>query len=60
VIGARDHHLAGLERLAQRVEHLRGELGQLVEKQHAEMRECDFARAWARAAADPPPAMLAE
>ena len=52
VIGPRDHGLAGLERLAQRIEHLRVELRQLVEKQHAEMGKCRFARARARAAAD--------
>jgi hypothetical protein len=37
---------------AQRVEHPRLELGQLVEKQHAEMREADLARSRPRAAAD--------
>jgi hypothetical protein len=44
VVGARDRHLAGLQRLAQRVEHLRRELGQLVEEQHTVMRERDLAR----------------
>ncbi len=39
VIGARDRNLAGFEGLAQRVERLRLELQQLVEEQHALMRE---------------------
>ncbi len=52
MIGARDRDLAGLERLAQRIEHLRLELGKLVEKQHAMMRERDLARPRAQAAAD--------
>ena len=43
---------AGLERLAQRIEHRPLELGQLVEEQHAEMREADLARPDAQAAAD--------
>ena len=42
----------GLERLAQRVEHARLELGQLVEEQHAEVREAHLAGARPRAAAD--------
>jgi hypothetical protein len=52
VIGARDHRLARFERLAQRIEHLRIELGQLVEKQHAEMGKRRFAGTRPRAAAD--------
>ncbi len=52
MIGPRDHRLSALERLAQRVENLRVELRQLVEKEHAEMGERDFARARPRAAAD--------
>ena len=52
VVGARDRDLAGFERLAQRVEHLRLEFRQLVEKQHAVMRERNFARLGAQAAAD--------
>ena len=39
MVGAGDRDLAGLERLAQRIQHLRLEFGQLVEKQHAIMRE---------------------
>ena len=38
-------HHALLERLAQRVEHVLGELGQLVEEQHAVARGADLARA---------------
>jgi hypothetical protein len=52
VVGARDRDLAGLERLAQRVEHARIELGKLVEKQHAAVRERDLAGPRAQAAAD--------
>jgi hypothetical protein len=52
MVGPGDHRLSALERLAQRVENLRVELGQLVEKEHAEMGECHFARTRARAAAD--------
>ena len=52
MIGARDHDLAGLERLAQRIEHVRVELRQLVEKQHAEMGQRDLAGPRPRAAAD--------
>ena len=52
MVGPRDHRLSAFERLAQRIEHLRVELGQLVEEEHAEMGEGDFARARARAAAD--------
>ena len=52
VVGAGDHDLAGLERLAQRIERLRLELGQLVEEQHAVMGERDLARPGVEAAAD--------
>ena len=52
VVGARDRDLAALERLAQRVEHARIELGEFVEKQHAAVRERDLARLGAQAAAD--------
>ena len=44
VVGAGNRDLANLERLAQRVEHLRLELGQLVEEQHAMMGERHFTR----------------
>ena len=52
MIGAHDRDLAGLQRLAQRIEHLRLEFRQLVEKQHAVMGERDFARPRMQAAAD--------
>ena len=39
-----DRDLPDLERLAQRIERLRLELGQLVEEEHAVMGERDFAR----------------
>jgi hypothetical protein len=52
VVGARDHRLSGLERLAERIENLRVELRQLVEEEHAEMSERRFAGARPRAAAD--------
>jgi hypothetical protein len=42
----------GLERLAQRIEHLRREFRQLVEEQHAVMGERRLARPHAQAAAD--------
>ena len=51
MVGARDRHLAGLQRLAQRIEHLRLEFRQLVEEQHAVMGE----RHLARPRAQPPP-----
>ena len=44
MVRARDGDLADLERLAQRVERLRLEFRQLVEKEHAVMRERDLAR----------------
>ena len=45
VVGAGDQHLAALERLAQRIEHLRLELRQLVEEQYAVVGERHLARA---------------
>ena len=48
----RDRDDAVLERLAQRLEDRARELGQLVEQQHAAVRERDLARPRARAAAD--------
>ena len=44
-VGARDGDFAGLERLAQAVEHRALEFGQFVEEQHAEVREADLAGA---------------
>ena len=52
VVGARDRDLAGLERLAQRVERRRLELRQFVEEQHAVMRERNLAGPGAQSAAD--------
>jgi hypothetical protein len=52
MVGAHDRHLADLKRLAQRVERLRLEFRQLIEKQHAVMRERYFARPRMQAAAD--------
>ena len=51
-VGARDLDRAGLERLAQAVEHRALEFGQLVEEQHSEMGEADLARPRLEAAAD--------
>ena len=51
-IGAGDDRLAGLERLAQAVEHLRREFGQFVEEQHAVMGKARLARPHLQAAAD--------
>ena len=48
-VGARDDDVAGLDRLAQRLEHGAGELGELVEEQHAVVGEADLARASRRA-----------
>ena len=59
MVGAHDRHLAGFERLPQRVESLRLEFRQLVEEEHAMVRE----RYFARRACKPPPTsagMLAE
>ena len=52
VIGAGDGDLAGLQRLAQRIEHLRGELGQLIEEQHAVMAQRNLTRPRPQTAAD--------
>ena len=52
VVGPRDHRLAGFERLAERIEHLRRELGQFVEEEDAVMGERGLARPHADAAAD--------
>jgi hypothetical protein len=52
VVGAGDRDFAALQRLAQRVESLRLEFRQLVEEEHAVMRERDLAGPGAQAAAD--------
>src|SRR6516162_8918115 len=52
MVRPRDGDLPDLERLAQRIEHLRLELGQLVEEEYAVMGERDFARPRAQSAAD--------
>lgn len=52
MIGAGDQDVAGLHRLAERVQHLRLELRQLVEEEHAVMRKRDLARPRLEAAAD--------
>jgi hypothetical protein len=52
VVGARDRDFAGLQRLAQRIQHLRLELRQLVEKQHAVVGERYFTRPRVQPAAD--------
>ncbi len=52
--GARDRYDAVLHRLAQHLEHVLAELGQLVQKQHAAVREADFARPRIRPAPDQP------
>ncbi len=44
-IGARHHRFAGFDRLAQRIQHAALEFRQLVEKQHAQMRERRLRRA---------------
>ena len=49
--GPRDGDGAGLQRLAQRLEGGAGELGQLVQKQHAMVRQRNLARPGRRAAA---------
>ncbi len=51
MIGARHRDLAVFQRLAQRIQHPRIELRQFVEKQHALMRQRDFAGLGAHAAA---------
>src|SRR5437773_5978590 len=50
--GARNRDPAGLERLAQGFEHLAVEFRQLVQKQHAVVRERYFAGARVAASAD--------
>lgn len=50
--GARDRDAAGLERLAQRLEHVPVEFRQFVEEQHAQVCERDLARLRRIAAAD--------
>jgi hypothetical protein len=49
---ARDRHLAGFQRLAQRIERLRLEFREFVKEQHAVMGERDFAGPRMQAAAD--------
>ena len=59
MVGAHDRHLSGFERLARRVESLRLEFRQLVEEEHAMVRE----RYFDGRACKPPPTsagMLAE
>lgn len=51
MVGARHGDLAVLQRLPQRIQHARIEFGQLVEKQHALMRQRDLAGLGAHAAA---------
>ena len=51
MIGARHRDLAVLQRLAQGIQHARIEFGQLVEEQHALMRQRDLAGLGADAAA---------
>ena len=51
-LGARDGDPAGLQRLAQRLEDRAAEFRQLVEEQHAQMRERDLAGPRLAAAAD--------
>ena len=46
---------AVFQRLAQRLQRVAAELGQLVEEQHAVVRERDLARPWRR----PPPTSAA-
>ena len=52
VIGSRNRDFSGLQRLPQRIEHRALEFGELVEKQHAAMRERHFARPRAQSATD--------
>src|SRR2546425_13149277 len=52
--GARDGYDAVLHRLAQHLEHVLAELGQLVQEQHAAVRETYLPRPRVRAAADQP------
>ena len=55
VVGARDHDLAGFERLAQRIKYRSCEFGEFVEKQDAAMSE-EISPGRARA---PPPTSAA-
>ena len=52
VVGARDHDLAGFERLAQRIKHWSCEFGEFVEKQDAAMSQGNLAGARPSAATD--------
>jgi hypothetical protein len=52
MVGARDQHVAGFERPTQSVQCLCGKFRQLVQEEHALMREADFARLGADAAAN--------
>lgn len=52
MVRPRDQNLAGLQRLAQRVERLLRKLRQFVEKQYALVRKRDFPRFCAYAAAN--------
>src|SRR5215471_18325651 len=52
MVRPRDRDLSDLERLTQRIEHLRLKFGQFVEEKHAVMRERDFARPRAQSDAD--------
>ena len=51
MIGARNRDLAVFQRLTQRVQHARIEFRQLIQKQHALVRQGDFAWPGAHAAA---------
>ncbi len=53
-IGTRHHDLAGLQRLAQRVEHARRKFGQFVEEEDTVVGEAGLARPGFRR---PPPTM---
>lgn len=53
---AADGDPAVLQRLAQHLERIAGKLGQLVQKQHAVVRQTDLAGA----GTDPPPTMAVE
>src|SRR5206468_3713047 len=50
--GTRDHHVTIFERLPQRFQRPAWKLQQLVEEQHAVMRQAHLARAWISAAAN--------
>ena len=52
VRGTRNRHVTGFQRLAQRFQHPAVELGQFVEKEHAVVRQRDFAGPRIGAAAD--------